>query len=71
MKSGNPVIFPRKYCYKILSTTGDRGCKKILKQYPENAIGVPVSSKEVVLDCDTPDDYLKLNKHDQDFHVSA
>ena len=68
---GNPVIFPRKYFDKILSTTGDRGCKKILKHYPENAIGVPVSSKEVVLDCDTPDDYLKLNKHDQDLHVSA
>ncbi len=68
---GNPVIFPRKYFDKILSSTGDRGCKKILKQYPGNAIGIQVDSQEVVLDCDTPEDYLKLNNRVKDIHVSA
>lgn len=70
-KQGNPVIFPQKYFAEILSSTGDRGCKKILKRYPENAIGIQVDSQEVVLDCDTPEDYLKLNNRVQDFHVSA
>ena len=59
-RQANPVIFPKKYFSEILSLTGDRGCKKVLKQYPENVIGIPIQSQEVVLDCDTKDDYFNL-----------
>ena len=59
-RQANPVIFPKKYFSEILSSTGDRGCKKVLKQYPEDAIGIPIQSQEVVLDCDTKDDYFNL-----------
>ena len=59
-RQANPVIFPKKYFSEILSLTGDRGCKKILKQYAENVIGIPIQSQEVVLDCDTKDDYFNL-----------
>ena len=56
----NPVIFPRKYFREILTADGNRGCKKVLKKYSGNGIGVPVESDEVVLDCDTQDDYFLI-----------
>ena len=66
-RQANPVIFPKKYFQEILSTTGDRGCKKVLKQYPDDAIGVPIKSQEVVLDCDTKDDYFHLLAKKSDY----
>ena len=59
-RQANPVIFPRKYFSEILSSKGDRGCKKVLKQYPDDAIRIPINSDEVILDCDTKDDYLRI-----------
>ena len=44
------------------STTGDKGYKKVLKQYPDDAVPVPVDSNEVILDCDTKDDYFQMIK---------
>ena len=61
-KQANPVIFPRKYFKDILSSTGDKGCKKVLKQYPDDAVPVQVDSNEVILDCDTKDDYFQMIK---------
>ena len=57
-RQANPVIFPRKYFSEILNSKGDRGCKKVLKKYPGDAVGIPVNSDEVIIDCDTRDDYL-------------
>ena len=59
-QQANPVIFPRKYFNEILSSTGDKGCKKVLKQYPDDAVEVLVDSNEVILDCDTRDDYFRM-----------
>ena len=57
-RQANPVIFPRKYFSEILNSKGDRGCKKVLKKYPGDAVGIPVNSDEVIIDCDTRDDYF-------------
>ena len=54
----NPVIFPKKYFPDILKGSGDIGGKKVLKKYSKEAISVNVDSDEVILDCDTRDDYL-------------
>ena len=59
-RQGNPVIFPKKYFNEILNGDGDRGCKKVLRRYPSDAIGIPIESDEVVLDCDTQDDYFLI-----------
>jgi molybdenum cofactor cytidylyltransferase len=59
-RQANPVIFPKKYFQEILSITGDHGCKKILKQYPDNAVGVSIGLPEVVFDCDDENDYFRL-----------
>jgi len=54
----NPVIFPKKYFPDILKGRGDIGAKKILKKYSKESISVSIDSDEVILDCDTRDDYL-------------
>ena len=59
-QQANPVIFPKKYFDEILLSKGDRGCKKILKQYPDDAVGISIDSDEVILDCDTKDDYFRI-----------
>ena len=59
-QQANPVIFPRKYFNEILSSSGDKGCKKVLIQYPDDAVEVLVDSDEVILDCDTKDDYFRM-----------
>ena len=66
-RQANPVIFPKKYFPEILSSVGDRGCKKVLKQYPDDAVGVPVRSDEVILDCDTKDDYFQITNKLKDY----
>ena len=57
-RQANPVIFPRKYFSEILNSKGDKGCKKVLKKYPGDAVGIPINSDEVIIDCDTRDDYF-------------
>ena len=59
-QQANPVIFPKKYFDEILLYKGDKGCKKILKQYPDDAVGISIDSDEVILDCDTKDDYFQI-----------
>ncbi len=61
-RQANPVIFPKKYFSEILGSRGDKGCKKVLKKYPGDAIGVNINSDEVIIDCDTRDDYLLVEK---------
>ncbi len=70
-RQANPVIFPKKYFQEILSTTGDRGCKKILKQYPDDAVGVSIGFPEVAFDCDNEDDYFRLLEEMQEFDVKT
>ncbi len=70
-RQANPVIFPKKYFQEILTTTGDRGCKKVLKQYPDDAIGVSIDLPEVVSDCDNEDDYFRLLEEIQEFDVKT
>ena len=47
-----------KYFAEILNSKGDKGCKKVLKKYPGDAVGIPINSDEVIIDCDTRDDYF-------------
>ena len=70
-RQANPVIFPKKYFQEILASTGDRGCKKVLKQYPDDAVGVSIDSPEVVFDCDNEDDYFRLLEEKHVFDVKT
>ena len=70
-RQANPVIFPKKYFQEILSSTGDHGCKKVLKQYPDDVVGVSIGSPEVVFDCDSEDNYFRLLEEMQEFDVKT
>jgi len=59
-KQGNPVVFPKTYFTEILKYQGDNGCKNILNKYKNNSLGIRLESEEVLVDCDTEDDYLNL-----------
>ena len=70
-RQANPVIFPKKYFQEILSSTGDRGCKKVLKQYLDDAVSVSIGSPEVVFDCDSEDNYFRLLEEMREFDVKT
>jgi len=59
-QQANPVLFPHKYFDDILSSTGDRGCKRVLNKYSHDVVAVSINSNEVILDCDTDEDYLYM-----------
>ena len=59
-RQANPVIFPRKFFEKILTISGDKGCKSILKHHPEECIPQFMKSEEILIDCDTKKDYIEL-----------
>ena len=70
-RQGNPVLFPQKYFDEIMFSTGDRGCKRVLSKYPDHAVPVPIDSNEVILDCDTNEDYLKLKDYSEELNVQT
>ena len=70
-RQANPVIFPKKYFQEILASTGDRGCKRVLKKYPDDAVGVSIDLQEVALDCDNEIDYFRLLGEMQEFDVKT
>ena len=37
------------------------GAKTVLMNFPDKSIGIPIESDEVILDCDTDDDYFLIN----------
>lgn len=56
---GNPVIFSKKYLYKLLSLQGDTGGKKIVNMNLEDTDIIQVYESELV-DIDTRDVYENL-----------
>ena len=57
----NPVIFPKLFFPDILASNGDNGAKRILMKFADKSVGIPIESDEVILDCDTEDDYFLIN----------
>lgn len=51
---GNPVWFSKKYQSDLLSLTGDKGGKKVLKKYVENARFFKVLEESELRDIDYP-----------------
>jgi molybdenum cofactor cytidylyltransferase len=63
---GNPVLFPARFFPRLLRLEGDRGAKDLLRTYAAEAVPVPVLSDEVLMDCDTSEDYrLILSRVEQ------
>jgi len=56
-RQGNPVLFPRRLFPALLALEGDLGGKQIMQTDKEEALALAVDSQEVLMDCDTDDDY--------------
>ena len=59
-RQGNPVLFPRRYFGEMSTISGDRGCKVVLRNHVQESVAVPVESKDVIIDCDREEDYVRL-----------
>ena len=55
-RRGNPVLFDFSLASKLLSITGDRGAKELLKEEKRNVYELQVNDPSVFLDVDTPKD---------------
>ncbi|MCC3860509.1 nucleotidyltransferase family protein [Pseudemcibacter aquimaris] len=59
-KIGNPLIFAKNYFNDFEELEGDRGARKLLKDYPDDIIEVDVNSEAIFQDIDTPEEYEEI-----------
>lgn len=57
-RRGHPVLIDlSRYRREILSLSGDRGLKPVVRGHPEDTLEVPVDDEGILRDLDTPADY--------------
>ncbi len=59
-QKGNPVIFSCIYKSEILDHKEPEGCRQIIKDHLDHQVRVNISSKSVLEDIDTEEDYIKI-----------
>lgn len=59
-QQGHPVIFPARFFPDLLDLKGDQGAKALLSTYAADVIEVAVDSPEILMDCDTNEDYSRI-----------
>jgi molybdenum cofactor cytidylyltransferase len=57
---GNPVIVNSSYQNSVVGIAGDTGCRRVIKQNPDQVLTVEMETDHVVRDIDTIEDYQKL-----------
>ena len=57
---GNPVIVSSTYQNSIIGIAGDAGCRRVIKQNPDQVLTVEMETDHVIRDIDTMEDYQKL-----------
>lgn len=61
-RPGNPVFFGSAYREELLAVQGDAGGRALREKYPQCCVPVQASSALALLDIDTYEDYLRLDK---------
>lgn len=59
-RHGHPVLLGRYWFDKILSSPLDSNMRNLLFNNPDKAKSLPVDDPGILVDIDTPDEYLKL-----------
>lgn len=59
-KIGNPLIFAREYFTDFDLLEGDKGARKLLKDYPDKIKEVELGTEAIFQDIDTPDEYGEI-----------
>lgn len=62
-KRGHPPLIACKYKQAILSNDGEGGLKRILDNFLDDSLAVPVFDEAVLMDMDTKEDYEKLLRY--------
>jgi molybdenum cofactor cytidylyltransferase len=57
---GNPVIVKATYKASLLAITGETGCRRLIKQNPDQVLTVEMETDHVVRDIDTMEAYERL-----------
>jgi molybdenum cofactor cytidylyltransferase len=57
---GNPVIVRATYKNSLLAITGETGCRRLIKENPEQVLTVEMPTDHVVRDIDTMEAYDRL-----------
>jgi molybdenum cofactor cytidylyltransferase len=57
---GNPVILDSSYRRMALDIAGDVGCRRIIKNHPDQVFAVQMETDHVVRDVDTPEDFESI-----------
>jgi molybdenum cofactor cytidylyltransferase len=57
---GNPVIVKATYKASLLAITGETGCRRLIKQNPDQVLMVEMETDHVVRDIDTIEAYDRL-----------
>lgn len=60
---GHPPLISARYIPDILSWQEEGGLRAVLNRFEDYAVDVPVNDRGILLDMDTPSDYLKLCKY--------
>lgn len=63
-KKGHPPLIDCKYNNIILNSNGEGGLKRILEEFKEDSLDIPVFDEAVLMDMDKIEDYEKLLKYD-------
>ncbi len=61
-KRGNPVLWPARYFDAIRGLSGDQGARRLLDEFAEEVVFVPVAHEGVNLDIDTPEALATLRR---------
>ena len=59
-QQGHPVFFPARFFPALLDLQGNQGAKSLLSSFAEDVVAVAVDFPEIVMDCDTREDYSRL-----------
>jgi molybdenum cofactor cytidylyltransferase len=57
---GNPVIIRATFKDSLLAITGDTGCRRVIKQNPDQVLTVEMDTDHVIRDIDTIEAYDRL-----------
>jgi molybdenum cofactor cytidylyltransferase len=57
---GNPVMVDASYQAAILAVAGETGCRRVIKQHPDQVLTVEMKTDHVIRDVDTMEEYERL-----------
>lgn len=61
-RKGAPALFDRRYFPELCSLTGEQGGRELMELHPSRIIRVELESERPLLDVDTPEELLNLEK---------